>query len=495
MTNTTNRRLAAILAADVAGYSRLMSADEEDTLARLKAIRAELIDPAIAAHHGRIVKTTGDGLLVEFGSVVEAVRCAVAIQRAIAEDNAGIAPANRLEFRIGIHVGDIIVDGEDDDIYGEGVNIAARLEALALPGSICLSARVHEDVIGRIDADFEEVGEQALKNIGRSVRVYRLRLNGTSAELPARLALSPKPSGRASAESGLRQIGYVGVASRPVTEEFRRALAAYGYIDGQTLRIHYRWSGDVYSRYPDLLRELIQLPVELLVADATPAVAAAKRATTTIPIVMVGVGDPVAYGIVPSLMNPDGNITGISGGLYDYLPRSLRLVREIMPESSRVAILSPAANPGTGGSVKLLEDTAHTLDMIPRAYSAMVDELPAVLAAIDPRTDVLVVIPDQGFALNRSVIIEGAMAAKIAVVCPLAEYVPDGALMSLGPNRNEVYRRLAYFVDAILKGTPPQEIPIEEPANQWLSINLRIARILGITIPRPILMRANELIE
>jgi class 3 adenylate cyclase/ABC-type uncharacterized transport system substrate-binding protein len=495
MTNTTNRRLAAILAADVAGYSRLMGADEEGTLARLKAVRAELIDPAIAAHYGRIVKTTGDGLLAEFSSVVEAVRCAVAVQRAMAERNAGVAPASRLEFRFGIHVGDIIVDGEDNDIYGEGVNIAARLEALALPGSICLSARAHEDVIGRIDAAFDDIGEQDLKNINRSVRAYRLRLDGTpAAPLPGE-APSPRPFSRPSAEPELRQIGYVGVTSRPVTEEFRRALAAYGYIDGQTIRIHYRWSGDDYSKYPNLLRELIQLPVDLLVADATPAVAAAKRATTTIPIVMVGVGDPVAYGIVPSLMNPGGNITGVSGGQHDYLPRSLRLVREIMPRASRVAILSPAANPGTHGAVKSLEDTAHALDMIPRAYHATVDELPSVLAAVDPRTDILVVLPDHGFAVNRSVIIESATAAKIPVLCPRPEYVPDGALISLGPNRNEVYRRLAYFVDAILKGTPPREIPIEEPAKQWLSINLRTARILGITIPRPILMRADELIE
>jgi adenylate cyclase len=149
---TTSRRLAAILAADVAGYSRLMGADEEGTLAQLKALRAELIHPAFAAHGGRIFKTTGDGLLAEFSSVVAAVRCAIEVQRAMeARPEAGI------KFRIGVHVGDVIADG--DDIFGDGVNIAARLEALAEPGGICTSARVYEDVAGRIDAKFAEGGE------------------------------------------------------------------------------------------------------------------------------------------------------------------------------------------------------------------------------------------------------------------------------------------------------------------------------------------------
>src|SRR5215831_15037457 len=133
------RRLAAILAADVVGYSRLVEADEEGTLARLKALRAEIIDPKIAEHRGRIVKTTGDGLLVEFGSVVDALRCSAEMQAALAEGNAALSPDRRIEFRIGIHQGDIIV--EDGDIFGDGVNVAARLEGLAEPGGICVSAR------------------------------------------------------------------------------------------------------------------------------------------------------------------------------------------------------------------------------------------------------------------------------------------------------------------------------------------------------------------
>src|SRR5215472_1955818 len=165
-----SRRLAAILAADVVGYSRLIGADEPGTLEQLKAIRAEVIDPAVETHNGRIVKTTGDGLLIEFASTVDALRCATEVQAAMAERNTATAPDNRIEFRIGIHQGDIVA--EDDDIFGDGVNIAARLEALAEPGGICVSARVQEDAAGKLDLGFRDLGEQRLHNIARPVRAY-----------------------------------------------------------------------------------------------------------------------------------------------------------------------------------------------------------------------------------------------------------------------------------------------------------------------------------
>jgi adenylate cyclase len=166
----TIRRLAAIFAADVAGYSRLIGSDEQGTLARLKVIRAELVDPSIAAHNGRIVKTTGDGLLAEFGSSVDALRCAHETQASLRERNAGLAADSRIELRIGIHQGDIVV--EDGDIFGDGVNIAARLEGLADPGGICVSARVQEDAAGKLDLAFRDLGEQQLKNITRPVRAF-----------------------------------------------------------------------------------------------------------------------------------------------------------------------------------------------------------------------------------------------------------------------------------------------------------------------------------
>src|SRR5437660_534187 len=169
---TVTRRLAAILAADVVGYSRLMGADEDGTLERLRALRAELIDPRIAEHHGRIVKTTGDGMLVEFGSVVDALRCATGVQARMAEHNGAVPTDISIQLRIGIHQGDIVV--EDGDIFGDGVNVAARLEGLAEPGGICVSARVQEDAAGKLDLVFEDIGEQQLKNIARRVRAYRV---------------------------------------------------------------------------------------------------------------------------------------------------------------------------------------------------------------------------------------------------------------------------------------------------------------------------------
>jgi class 3 adenylate cyclase len=192
------RRLAAILAVDVAGYSRLMGDDEEGTLAALKAIRRELGDPKIKEHRGRIVKTTGDGLLVEFASVVDAVRCAVDVQRAMAERNAEMPADKRIEFRMGINLGDIIID--EGDIYGDGINVAARLEALAEPGGICVSRVVRDQVRDRLEIAFEDMGEQQVKNIARPVRVHRIRLvekapaSGEPPTAPATLPLPDKPS-------------------------------------------------------------------------------------------------------------------------------------------------------------------------------------------------------------------------------------------------------------------------------------------------------------
>jgi len=173
-----DRRLAAILATDVVGYSRLIRADEEGTIAALKSLRADLIDPKIAAHHGRIVKLMGDGMLAEFPSVVDAVRAAVETQQAVAEHNSGLPEDKRIEFRVGINLGDIIIDG--DDIYGDGVNVAARMEGLAEPGGICMSGTVVDHVKGKVELDFEDMGEQQVKNISEPIRVYRVASDALS---------------------------------------------------------------------------------------------------------------------------------------------------------------------------------------------------------------------------------------------------------------------------------------------------------------------------
>jgi adenylate cyclase len=188
------RRLAAILAGDVAGYSRLMGADELGTLAGIKAHRAETIDPKLARHNGRVVKTTGDGILIEFPSVVDAVQCAVEIQDDLRARNAAVAPEKRIEFRIGINIGDIIVEG--GDVFGDGVNIAARLEQLAEPGGICISRAAYEQVRDKLTFKFEDCGQQAVKNIARPIRVYRFSIEGVKAPLTPAAPPAARPRRR-----------------------------------------------------------------------------------------------------------------------------------------------------------------------------------------------------------------------------------------------------------------------------------------------------------
>jgi adenylate cyclase len=183
------RKLAALLAADVAGYSRLTGADEDRTLARLRALRSDLIDPTIAVHHGRVVKRTGDGILIEFRSVVDAVRCAIEVQNGMAERNAGLPAERRIEFRCGIHLGDV-VEESDGDLMGDGVNIAARLEGIAKPGAICLSEDAYRQVKGRLDLAVSDLGATQLKNIAEPVRVYSLEV-GKPAQAKPIMATAP----------------------------------------------------------------------------------------------------------------------------------------------------------------------------------------------------------------------------------------------------------------------------------------------------------------
>jgi len=224
------RRLAAILAADVAGYSRLMGADDEGTLERLKALRRELLDPKIAEHHGRIVKTTGDGLLVEFASVVDAVRCAVAVQQAMPERNTSIAAESYIELRVGINLGDVIVEG--DDLYGDGVNIAARIEALADPGGVFVSNTVHDHVRDRLPFVFEDLGEQRVKNITRPVRVYRVcdvaAAKSPSAPAPSVLTLPDKPS--------IAVLPFANMSGDP-EQESPRCRASAGFSSSPAIRV------------------------------------------------------------------------------------------------------------------------------------------------------------------------------------------------------------------------------------------------------------------
>ena len=185
------RKIAAILVADVVGYSRLAGTDEDRTLSRLRGLRSDLIDPAISAHHGRTVKRTGDGSIIEFRSVVDAVRCAIEVQNGLIERNAGLPPERRTEFRVGIHLGDV-VEESDGDLMGDGVNIAARLEGICVPGAICLSEDAYRQVRDRVKEQFVDLGDRQLKNIARPVRIYEVKID-TGRSAPSIRSDADKP--------------------------------------------------------------------------------------------------------------------------------------------------------------------------------------------------------------------------------------------------------------------------------------------------------------
>jgi class 3 adenylate cyclase len=203
------RKLAAILVADVVGYSRLAAADEDRTLVRLRGLRSDLIDPAIAAHHGRIVKRTGDGSLIEFRSVVDAVRCAIEVQNGMVERNAGLPPERRIEFRVGIHLGDVVEEA-DGDLMGDGVNIAARLEGIAKPGAICLSEQAYWQVKGRLDLAVSDLGPIQLKNIAEPIRVYSIEVGK-----PAHVKPAPSSTTTVRPNSGTPRDQAVGLCVGP----------------------------------------------------------------------------------------------------------------------------------------------------------------------------------------------------------------------------------------------------------------------------------------
>jgi adenylate cyclase len=249
------RKIAAILVSDVVGYSRLAGADEERILARLRALRSDLIDPTISVHRGRVVKRTGDGSVIEFNSVVDAVRCAIEVQRAMVERNAGVAPDNRIAFRIGIHLGDI-VEESDGDLMGDGVNIAARLEGVCEPGGVCLSEDAHRQVRDRLKENFVDLGERQLKNIARPVRAYAL---------PAAAIIGSKDQGpRATRVSALRGGGHwIGVIAACVAALL--AVGAFAWRAGYAPRFIAASVDDKIANAPRL--SIVVLPFENLSGD------------------------------------------------------------------------------------------------------------------------------------------------------------------------------------------------------------------------------------
>jgi class 3 adenylate cyclase len=269
----STRRLAAILAADVVGYSRLMGADEEGTHERLRRHLRDLVDPKIKEHRGRIVKNTGDGMLAEFSSVVDAVRCAVEMQRAMADRNADTVEDKRITFRIGINLGDVIA--EEDDIYGDGVNVAARLEALAEPGGICISRMVRDQIRDKLPYPLEDKGEQSVKNIARSVRVFALRPEAV-AELPttavsALVPRRPRIAPVTMAATGAMAFVIVAIAwwVWPVTRSSQSLPAAIGSAGVSTPPTS---SALQPPTVPDLLQQQIALWDAVIAGNVTAAI-------------------------------------------------------------------------------------------------------------------------------------------------------------------------------------------------------------------------------
>ena len=210
------RKLAAILASDVVGYSRLAGADEDRTLARLRALRSDLVDPVVSVHHGRIVKRTGDGSLIEFRSVVDAVRCAIEVQSAMVERNAGVSPEKRIEFRVGIHLGDVVEEA-DGDLMGDGVNIAARLEGVSEPNGVCVSGAAYEQVRDKLRREFVDLGEKDLKNIARPVRVYAVK---TGSESAAPVPSSSEPNRQGPPRLSIVVLPFANLGGDPAHEHF-----------------------------------------------------------------------------------------------------------------------------------------------------------------------------------------------------------------------------------------------------------------------------------
>ena len=313
--------------------------------------------------------------------------------------------------------------------------------------------------------------------------------------LSAPLAARAQPAGK------LRRIGFLGNSTAALeanlVQPFRDGLRELGYVEGRDVAIEYRWAEGQYERLPALVAELIALKVEVLVTAGTPAALAVKRATTTIPLVMVAVGDPIGTGLVKSLARPGGNLTGLVSIAPDLEGKRLELLSEIVPKLSSVAFLANPANPFHVTSEKQARAAARSLhlkvEFFPVRAESEFDR--AFLAIGSQRPGALVMLADRLFLHHRARIVEFAARNRLPTVYAYTELVEAGGLMSFGPSYPGMHRRAAYFVDRILKGAKPADLPMEQPAKFELLINLKTARALGLVIPQPVLLRADDLIQ
>jgi putative ABC transport system substrate-binding protein len=309
------------------------------------------------------------------------------------------------------------------------------------------------------------------------------------------LAVEAQPAAK------VHHVGFIGNSTAaleanlvaPLREGFREL----GYVEGRDLIIDYRWADGDYNRFPALVAELIALKVDILVTAGTPAALAVKRATKTIPLVMVAVGDPVGTGLVASLARPGGNLTGLVSIAPDLEGKRLELLREILPKLSSVSILTNPANPFHAISEKQVRAAAGTLQLKVRFVNVRAEpELDAAFETLErDRPGALLMLADRVFLHNRVRIAEFATRHRIPGIYAYTELVDAGGLMSFGPSYPGMHKRAAYFVDKILKGARPGDLPMEQPAKFELVVNLKAARALGLTIPKAILLRADQVIE
>jgi putative ABC transport system substrate-binding protein len=317
----------------------------------------------------------------------------------------------------------------------------------------------------------------------------------TGALLAAPLAAEAQPTGK------VYRIGFLGNSTEALEANlvgpFREGLRERGYVEGRDLTIEYRWAEGAYERFPALIAELIALKVDIIVTAGTPAALAVKRSTTTIPVVMAAIGDPIGTGLVKSLARPGGNLTGLVAIAPDLEGKRLELLTQIVPKLLSVAFLANPANPLHVTSEKQASAAAKALHLkvvfFPVRTDGEFDH--AFQAIVGQRSGALIMLADRLFLHHRARIVEFTARHRLPAVYAYNELVQVGGLMSFGPSYPEMHRRAAYFVDRILKGARATDLPMEQPAKFELILNLRTARTLGLVIPQEVLQRADQVIE
>ena len=305
----------------------------------------------------------------------------------------------------------------------------------------------------------------------------------------------------ARAQGKVPRVGFMGNSTEALevnlTDAFREGLRELGYEEGRNIVIEYRWAEGQYERFPALVAELIAAKVDVIVTAGTPAALAMKNATTTVPLVMVAVGDPVGTGLVPSLARPDGNLTGLSSVAADLEGKRIELLREIVPSLSHIAVFFNSVNPFHIASMRQAQAAGKTLGIKVQQHDIRKSEdLDGAFAAIlKERPDALLILADRVFLHNRQRMMDFTEEQRLPNVSPYKELVEAGGLISYGPSYEDMHKRAAIYVSKIFKGAKPGNLPIEQPTKYHLVINLKTAQALGLNVPSQLQQRADEVIE